>query len=613
MIWKKEHLSAPAKQSPNLISQLITTIDQINNDVRHKGIKRIGIVGGGPKGMYALERLLHTLQQTQCDEPIQVLWFNENPHFGSGNNYSVQQPDNLLINYCIGNIDGWLRDDVNTEVNEQLSLADWVAKHQTTDVEVAPTDFASRALVGYYLQDMLAQLHLSLPNQVALSLIVGAVTDISYTNQFKISLANTDDTLLVDYLLMATGHCYQNVPPFKVSKDDAPQEYIASAYPVNRLDALPKGRPVAVMGLGLTFIDICLQLTEGRGGVFTESGTYIPSGEEPVIYPFSRTNLPIQPRGPIYGDARYVVRTNTKQALQDLADERADRKIDFQQEVLPILNAEIQFAYYSTLLQSSDEETMERYIDELFADEIFSIDQLLFPKMDSSANQQQVAKTYLDESIKRAEEGELHNPYMAAAAVWRELTPQIGELYNFGGLTAASHAYLDKQLWSACCRTSFGPPIANMKKISALVDAGIIQFAIPPQSQISYDADKRTFQIGNEEEYQTVSYLIDGRIARSEIVRKNSPLYDQLLNRRLIEIFKNDTYQPGCIAIEQDGRTTSTSDNQEIPLYFYGTPTEGILFDNDSLSRVRNNLASPWADRILQLINTHDIYAQHER
>lgn len=613
MIWKKEHLSAEAKQAPSLISHLITNIEELHSHTNHKDAKRIGIVGGGPKGMYALERLLHTVQQEAYEEPIHVIWFNENPHFGSGNNYSVYQPDDLLINYCIGNIDGWLRDDINEQVREQLSLRDWIAKYQTTDSEVTPTDFASRGLVGFYLQDIFMQLQSSLPQQVTISLIVAAVQDVSYTNQFKISVANTDDTLLVDYLLLATGHCYENVPPFKITGDTAPFEYMASAYPVNRLDVLPKGQSVAVMGLGLTFIDICLQLTEGRGGVFNELGEYIPSGEEPVIYPFSRSNLPIQPRGPIYGDSRYAVRAYTKQVLQTLVDERSDRKIDFQQEVLPIINEEIQFAYYSTLLETSSEEKVKQYINGLLADEIFSIDQLLFPVMKSLGDRHQSTKAYLDESIKRAEEGELHHPYMAATAVWRELTPQIGELYNFGGFTAESHQYLDKQLWSACCRTSFGPPIANMKKISALAEAGIIQFTIPPQSQISYDTDKQNFEIGTEEEQYTVSFLIDGRIARSEIVRKNSPLYDRLLERGLIEIFENGTYQPGCIAIKQDGRTTAKIDNQEIPLFFYGTPTEGILFDNDSLSRVRNNLASPWADRILQLIDTHDTYAQQER
>ncbi|MCL7987270.1 FAD/NAD(P)-binding protein [Sphingobacterium sp. lm-10] len=614
MIWKKEHLSLATLQAPDIISQLMTTVKEVSSRNQQKATKRIGIVGGGPKGMYALERLLHTLRQAGDETAVHVLWFNESPDFGSGNNYHVSQPDNLLINYCIGNIDGWLREDVNEQVQEQLSLTDWIRKYHTTDLEVVPTDFASRALVGCYLQDVLRQLLEAMPSNVSLSLIVGAVQDIGYSTEFKISVANSEEFIAVDYLLMATGHCYENVPPFKTSTEEIPKAYIATAYPINRLDALPKGESVAIMGLGLTFIDICLHLTEGRGGVFDESGRYIPSGEEPILYPFSRSNLPIHPRGPVYGDARYAIRAQTDQALQALVDVREERQIYFQQEVQPIIDDEIRFAYYSTLLGTTQENQIQEYLDTLSDEAILTFDRLLFPEVPTSKNRHLATKTYIDQSIERAEIGELQDPFMAAAAVWRELTPQIGQLYNFGGLTPESHRYLDKQLWSACCRTSFGPPIANMRKISALADAGIIQFKIPPQSHISYDPTKQNFEIGTEGEQYTVSYLIDGRIARSELVRQNSALYTRLAAKGMVDIFQNGDYQPGCITIEQDGRTKSMVDGQEIPLYFYGTPTEGILFDNDSLSRVRNNLASPWAGRILQLINphTHGIYAYHD-
>jgi hypothetical protein len=34
----------------------------------------------------------------------------------------------------------------------------------------------------------------------------------------------------------------------------------------------------------------------------------------------------------------------------------------------------------------------------------------------------------------------------------------------------------------------------------------------------------------------------------------------------------------------------------------YGTPTEGVTFDNDTLSRKRNNFASHWAQDIAALL-----------
>ncbi|MFD2744188.1 MULTISPECIES: FAD/NAD(P)-binding protein [Sphingobacterium] len=612
MIWEKKHLSEEVLLTTRFISDMITTINDVNCNPATHPPKKIGIVGGGPKGMYALERILYTVRQSDNSTPIQIVWFNESQHFGSGNNYCVTQPDNLLINYCIGNIDAWLRDDRQEQMIEQLSLTNWIKKYQYTNLPVSPTDFASRALVGVYLQHVLKQLLLSLPAQVSLSMIVGSVHDIRYKEKFTVLIKDGEEVENLDYLLLATGHCYQNVPPFTTKAGHAPKEYLPSAYPIHHLNSIPKSMPVAILGLGLTFIDICLQLTEGRGGVFTPNGEYKPSGNEPVLLPFSRSNLPIHPRGPIYGQKRYKVREYTEQALRNLATYGVERQIDFEKEVLPILHAEIQYAYYSTMLKSKEEEQVRSYINNLAVEDRFTLDHLLFPKVSDNKNRDQATNEYIDECVNRAEEGELHNPYMAAAAVWRELTPLLGDLYNFGGFTPASHEYLDKQIWSACCRTSFGPPIANMRKISALAKAGIIQFSIPPQSKISYDSANNQFVIGNEQEQFNASYLIDGRIARSEIVRQNSPLYNRLVNRGLVQVFENGTYRPGCIAIDQDGRTQSSIADQEIPLYFYGTPTEGILFDNDSLSRVRNNLASSWAQRIIQLIHADDILAHHE-
>ena len=54
-------------------------------------------------------------------------------------------------------------------------------------------------------------------------------------------------------------------------------------------------------GIGLTFIDAVLSLTEGRGGTFERMPdgrlSYRASGGEPAtILPFSRSGLPMAPK-----------------------------------------------------------------------------------------------------------------------------------------------------------------------------------------------------------------------------------------------------------------------------------------------------------------------------
>lgn len=45
------------------------------------------------------------------DKPVEIHWFNETTHFSSGNNYRMDEPDYLLINNCIENINMWDRKD----------------------------------------------------------------------------------------------------------------------------------------------------------------------------------------------------------------------------------------------------------------------------------------------------------------------------------------------------------------------------------------------------------------------------------------------------------------------------------------------------------------------
>src|SRR5690606_31201154 len=107
---------------------------------------------------------------------------------------------------------------------------------------------------------------------------------------------------------------------------------------------------VGIIGIGLTFIDIALTLTEGRGGSF-QQGTYHRSGKEPTIYPFSRTSLPILCRGPQYQMQRTLYILTESQFKKWM---RRSAKIDFVTEVLPLIEEEVQLAYYAVMFNITD-------------------------------------------------------------------------------------------------------------------------------------------------------------------------------------------------------------------------------------------------------------------
>lgn len=207
---------------------------------------------------------------------------------------------------------------------------------------------------------------------------------------------------------------------------------------------------------------------------------------------------------------------------------------------------------------------------------------------------------HVEHLISEAEKGELKSPLMAATAVWREASTWIAELYQFGGFTGNSQKYMD-QLFGAICRTSYGPPVANMKKILALLKAGIIQTFWVDQIKVEYTESEKRYLLYNNDHSKFVDYIVDARIARPNLQNHNATLYQMMADNNLISPFQNEGYLPGCINLSNSGKVIHIKD---LPIYCYGTNTEGILFDNDSLSRKKNNITPFWVAEVINQLHS---------
>lgn len=608
MIWQKRHISSKATHSETFIKNCIDQNQFPEKEA--EDVFRIGIVGGGPKGLYAIDHFLHRVNGTIQPFPVEIYWFNETSNYGCGPNYQIDQPEYLLINYCIGNIDGWDRRGSGGTERNRLNLVDWLKKFNTTGQEVKPTDYASRALVGCYLQHIAALVIQSRPEHVRLILIVDEVTDITYSNRFQVKLRNTLFPLSLNNILLSTGHCYSNnslLSKEQTSTRESSMTYISNPYPVDKLDKIPAGNRVGIVGMGLTFVDVALHLTEGRGGRFNTAGDYCPSGLEPVLYPFSRNNLPILPRGPVYGSQKYELYYLDENWARNMREIKKSRKVDFFKEIFPPLQKEAHFAYYSTLLNTRSIHEVDKHTEKLTAHEKFRMEELLFPTLKEKGNLQRSFIDMLETSIREAELGELRSPMLAAAAVWREAIPIVGEIYQNGGFTGKSQKRFDEEFLGAFCRTSFGPPVENAKKILALARAGIIRFEFDREVSIDYVQSEKTYLLQTNNNRQGVDFLVDARVAGPSLLKKNASLYGKLWDHKLIEPFDNQGYQPGCPQIDEKGQTAASPTNKP-PLFFYGSNTEGVMLDNDSLSRTRNDLGAIWAEfSIRQILQTKTI------
>ncbi|MDF1740072.1 MAG: FAD/NAD(P)-binding protein [Verrucomicrobiales bacterium] len=535
---------------------------------------RFAIVGVGPKGTYALERLLAGLANQRSHDEVEIDLFEASGFFGSGQIYSPLNPDYLLLNYSADNVDMWSNRGRNDSgVSWTPTLLEWL--NQTLAASYTGDDFVPRQLVGRYLHDGFEDLVFSAPPTVTIRIFPASSTSaVSLKHgKFRLQSPGRAPARRVDYdrVLLSTGHQFRSSSESLFSSD----REVSSVFPVQQLDKVTPGTSVAVRGLGLTFIDCVLALTEGRGGTFIkkENGSYHyrPSGKEPsTILPYSRSGDLMTTRAP---SSRRFISDAVDAPLLEMADAQSGRQVDFESEVLPLIRSAL--AKFPGHPQPPS-----------------------FPKQPRDHHARCVATLRNDLADITFQRIAANRP-----SVWSKAAPGFRRLYEFGGLTPSSHREFDRKWSGILSRQSFGPPPENAEKLLALTGAGILRFDFSRSPRV--ESTKEGFALSSDNESTKAHYHINATIPGNRGDTPSlSPLYRSLLESGAGQLFRNGDYSPGCLKIDREGQLIAANGSRS-PIHLYGTPTEGIVFDNDTLSRDANNFADSWADACLSYINSH--------
>ncbi|MEH6679198.1 MAG: FAD/NAD(P)-binding protein [Sediminicola sp.] len=589
----------------------------------------IGIIGMGPKGLYGLERLLAALTSDLVQMAIDVHLFNTTSFFGSGDVYRSDQPSYLLMNYANYNISLWPDSDPEPVGYDRPTFVQWLSKRWNLPESAVAHEYAPRALVGSYLEAGFQALCANLPANVELIPHVGEVVDI-ILNENGYSLYFSDGKGIKDLgvhfrnLLFSTGHL-GNRRSVRVGKEDNKIPYV---YPVEEMLCGPgPSDTVAIKGLGLTFLDALLELTQGRGGSFYEDHngalTYAPSGNEPKkIFAFSRSGLPMIPRtGQRPPDV--VLHYFNRENLQDLG--AGSEQVDFREQLLPLIKMEMVFAYYDRLLTNYGDELVYHYDFSKVQLQIqafhmeypqtvpFCFENLARPIEADEREWESSLLEYIGHILEEAGTGPEKSPLLAAIGVWNGISNLLNECYQNGGLTPNSHRTFDEYYRGFFNRIAHGPPIVNIQKMLALAKAGILDLSFSRSPLLLPLPKNRGFTLTTENGKSSVrcGFLVDARIPKTDIENGPSRLYENMLGRGLIVPFvngKEETYSPGCPALDPEGHPMDQNGSYRTSSTFYGTPTEGITFDNDTLSRTRNDLVTKWAHGTIEKIKAVKLY-----
>ncbi|MEV5873794.1 FAD/NAD(P)-binding protein [Streptomyces sp. NPDC052101] len=649
----------------------------------------VAVVGGGPMCTYALAHLAAVLPDAPPAGPVRIVVLERGGRAGAGEVHSDVQPPTGYLNRVAGQI-AFAPDESSDPPRKLLpgalrpTFQEWcAARHAATghpDVGLRPHEVPKRYVHGLALREMFLAYadRLRAVAGVTVEVREAEVTAVRRadggrgTGRFLVGCADGGE-LLADEILFVTGHSWNTPAPGSEEELLAAHPgYVPTPYPqAERLakPAVPPGRPVAVRGLGLTAIDVFLQLTEGRGGTFVAAPDaaphglrYVPAGREPsVIVAVSPSGVPVSGRpfnGKVGDPGRLehsgefftvdAVRTLRARVGLPLPDGR--RPLDFDRHLFPLVALEMAWVHHRTLRDEAavrrlraavepahrsflaghgpwGEEGADALIAALEAPlaaaepgrfDRFDWRALLDPLPASSARPgddgadwaRRTAR-YLRQDHLDALEGNLRSAVKAACdGVWRDLRAVFGEAVDFGGLTPDSHRRFARTHLRHYNRLSNGAGLEPMRKVLALLDAGLLDLSVGPRPTVRPAGDGTGgFRVtgGRTGAVRRVDAVVEGRVHPFDPRRDVRPLYRSLLEAGLVRLWRNrgpagtDDHVPGALDLTDRFHPVLPDGSCEPRLTFLGAPAEGLRVFQQSAARPYANssvlaVAADWAE-----------------
>jgi hypothetical protein len=598
----------------------------------------IGIVGVGPRGLAVLERLCANERVAPSHTTVTIHVVDPSGP-GAGSVWRTVQSSHLLMNTVASQITVFTDESATIEgpVEPGPTLHEWAASLPAPGTpgghpeevlreaaDLGPDSYPSRAFYGHYLSDCFEQVVAGAPRHI---------TVVSHRSR-AVAMADThgvpggpqgirleDGTRLnhLDAIVLAQGH----VATRPTAREERAASlarihhlsYITPANPADLdLSGIGAGEPVLLRGLGLCFFDYMALFTVGRGGSFSrEEGrlVYRPSGNEPLMYAFSRRGVPYQARGENEKGAsgRYHPRLLTPERVHGLRSRSAgDGGVNFGKDLWPLIRREVECVYYRTLLGSRDraadgEALAGEYLslpgdaDEgplldaygIARDERWDWERIAKPcaarKFTGRGDFRAWLLEYLERDVRAAREGNISGPLKAALDVLRDLRNEVRLAVDHGGLEGNSHRD-DLHSWYTPLNAflSIGPPASRIEELAALIEAGLVEIT-GPGTHVRLNTAHPAFVATSA----TVpgppvrsAVLIEARLPEPDLRRTDDPLLRHLLNTDQAMPYRipgdRDTvFETGGLAVTERPYRLIDGRGQAHPRrYAYGVPTEFV-------------------------------------
>jgi hypothetical protein len=583
---------------------------------------RIGIIGLGPWGLCALERVITTARADGDASHALEIHIVEPRTPGSGV-YDTRQPDYLLLNNPCGQLSLYPFADADEQPRYAVGLHDWAVRSgyrwvgdrcviDSSGNPIESHHFLPRRVMGEYLKWFYETLvHEAPSNARILHHQTSAVDIIARVDGTELICLEDSEWLLVDHVIVTSGHT-----PNERQLDVVPHHRQLSPFPVSSyVNDVPTGAKVAVSGMGLVAVDVVTALTVGRGGGYTEAGDglrYRPSGREPVLHLYSRSGLPFTAKSVTSIDRTdvYAPIVCTPQAIAGLTEgpNGGRRRVDLRNELLPLMFAEMYVRYYAQaafqvggladgaavrerLAAAWSENTFEQELRRLRESYgRFDAEELFFgatARYASSDDYESAVYGMIESDLGEAQVDLGYSPIKSAAEVFRIFRDPMRSVVEHGGLSLDSYLDFNADIRSRITRLVAGPPALRSRQFLALMDAGVLRIPFGPAPALGPGSGLRSgvsepglarlsSTLLGRSHSEDVDLVVRGHLEDPRIEGSASVLLNRLYEEGRVSQFRYGNVTVGSVDLTSDAHPIDIHGRPQERIWMFGVLTEGV-------------------------------------
>ncbi|MFJ8084372.1 FAD/NAD(P)-binding protein [Streptomyces sp. NPDC096205] len=505
------------------------------------------IVGAGPRGTGLLERIAANAPELYAAQDLDIHLVDPHPP-GAGRIWREAQSPLLWMNSHAEDVTLFTDDTVPMAgpVHEGPTLHEWAGVEGHT--------FTGRRLQGAYLRWVYDRTVERLPPRIRVHHHPRRALRVtgSHAGRQQVWLEGRPRPLPADLVVLTLGH-------LDAELDDEQRELAAYAQAHglvhlppdftadSDLSALKAGEPVLVRGFGLAFVDLMVLLTEGRGGRH-EGDTYVPSGQEPVLYVGSRRGVPYHAKiGYDWtGERPPLPRFLGPAEIDGLLARpggfaRGEAAVRYgRRDVWPLVEKELGFAHYHRLFTAHPDRTALPWPDfeakyavadpaeraALVASAVPDpADRLDLAALDrpldgvryaSQEALQEGVRDHIERDLTRRHDPQ-HSPDLAVFLALLSVYGQLVRLGDIGGWWHGFFSYL-----------ASGPPGPRLRQMLALSRAGVLRFVGADMAVAAEDGVFRASSPTAPGVRTDARALVEARLPQPTVERARDPLLRQL-------------------------------------------------------------------------------------